>query len=260
MKLVHFSDVHVQLPRWRERSLRELGPLRALATVELWKGRGKDYDGAVDALRRIAALEADHFVCTGDLTQLGHPEEFALAREALAPIRDRLTLFHGNHDRYPIGGMPNRLFEESFGVQPEVKVLPGLALISVDSCGEVCWPVISRGRVRAPQLDALCRALASQQDRCKLVLIHHAPTRRGGKQDWPWHDLRGAARFLEVCADGGADAVLCGHIHDRFDEPPARGRPRVICAGSSTERGDEGYWLLHVEGRRLVRAERGELG
>ena len=75
MKLVHFSDVHVQLRDWRRRRLRELGPLRALATVELWKGRGRDYDAAEETLRALVrgTAGADHVVCTGDLTQLGHP-------------------------------------------------------------------------------------------------------------------------------------------------------------------------------------------
>src|SRR5437870_4053264 len=83
-------DRAVQLPRWRERSLRELGPLRALATVELWKGRGREYDDAFEKLKAIAhdadALKADLVICTGDLTQLAMEEEFALAREALAPL------------------------------------------------------------------------------------------------------------------------------------------------------------------------------
>ena len=87
MRILHFSDPHVQLPRWRERPLRELGPLRALATVELWKGRGREYDDAQLVLRQIVrdadALRADLVVCTGDLTQLAMEEEFALAREAL---------------------------------------------------------------------------------------------------------------------------------------------------------------------------------
>src|SRR5207245_2690934 len=84
-----FSDPHVQLPLWRERPLRDFGPLRALATVELWKGRGRDYDGALATLRQIVrdadALRADLAVCTGDLTQLAMEEEFALAQDALAP-------------------------------------------------------------------------------------------------------------------------------------------------------------------------------
>src|SRR5919197_1192414 len=106
MKLVHFSDVHVQLSDWRKRTLRELGPLRALATVELWKGRGRQYDDAAVKLRALArvASTADHAVCTGDLTQLGHAEEFAATREALDALANnasRFTTFPGNHDRYP---------------------------------------------------------------------------------------------------------------------------------------------------------------
>ena len=100
MKLIHFSDVHVQIREWRKRPLRELGPLRALATVELWKGRGRQYDGAEEALRALAraASAADHALCTGDLTQLGHPEEFAAARAALGALAgdtDRFTVFPG---------------------------------------------------------------------------------------------------------------------------------------------------------------------
>ena len=133
LRLLHFSDPHVQLPRWRERSLRELGPLRALASVELWKGRGALYDGALEALRAIVreadAQRADLVVCTGDLTQLGMEEEFALAREALAPLGERLVCIHGNHDRYPLpGSAENNLYEVYF--RPTATAL---------SCGS-SWP------------------------------------------------------------------------------------------------------------------------
>src|SRR4051812_36816618 len=229
VRLLHFSDPHVQLPRWRERSVRELGALRALATVELWKGRGRDYDGALATLRQIVrdadALRADLVVCTGDLTQLAMEEEFALAREALAPLGERLLCIPGNHDRYPLEGAPNRLFETYFPPRP----LPH-PFVALDSCGEVCWPVITQGRVRHAEL---------QQDfRGKVVLVHHAPFRRGGIPDWPWHRLRGARALLEATRDSAA--VLCGHIHDRFRSG------NVICCGSSTKRGDEGYWILDL--------------
>jgi len=46
-----------------------------------------------------------------------------------------------------------------------------------------------------------------------------------------------------------AAAVLCGHIHERFQ---AR---NVICAGSSTMREDEGYWLVEMGAGRVARAE-----
>lgn len=233
MRLLHFSDPHVQLPRWRERKLRELGPLRSLATVELWKGRGRAYDGALEALRRIVrdadALRADFVVCTGDLTQLGMEEEFALAREALAPLGERLVCIHGNHDRYPLGRRRNHLYEVYF---PQRTLPPGFA--AVDSCGDLCWPVITRGRIPRSQL--------AQDLAGKVVLVHHAPVR-----DWPWHELQGRRALLH--ATRGSAAVLCGHIHRRFREG------NVICAGSSTRLGEEGYWLLEIEGGSVTSSE-----
>jgi predicted phosphodiesterase len=235
IRVLHFSDPHVQLPRWRERKLSELGPLRSLATVELWKGRGRDYDGAFEKLRQIArdadALRADLVACTGDLTQLAMEEEFALAREALLPLGDRLVTIHGNHDRFPLGlgGAANKYYEAYF---PPRKLPDGFA--ALDSCGEICWPVIARGRVDQRQLD--------QDFAGKVVLVHHAPVR-----DWPWHAMGGRRDLLAATA--GAAAVLCGHVHRRFREG------NVFCAGSSTERGKEGYWLYEIDGGRVVSAE-----
>lgn len=268
MKLVHLSDPHVQLPRWRERSLRELGPLRALATVELWKGRGRDFERADADLRALVAqtLAADHVVVTGDLTQLGHEEEFALARAALGPLAAdarRFTTLPGNHDRFPLGAAPNRLFEKYFPEQAQsdragplrVRLVgEELALIIVDTPGELSWPLISRGKVDAAALTALPGTLRSLEGRCRLLLVHHAPLRRSGRGDFPWHSLSGARALLRAAAEGGAEAVLCGHIHDRYDVPAAPGRPRVLCAGSSTERGQQGYWELEIEGTRIASA------
>ena len=239
MRILHFSDPHVQLPRWRERALRELGPLRSLASVELWKGRGRDYDGALEALRQIVrdadTLRADLVVCTGDLTQLAMEEEFALAQQALAPLAGRLLCIPGNHDRYPLGGRPNRLYESYFPPRP----LPD-GVVALDSCGAICWPMITQGRIEERQL---------QQDfRGKLVLLHHAPFRTGGVPDWPWHRLRGARKLLAATRE--ATAVLCGHIHQRFQ------CGNVICAGSSTERGAEGYWLLDLAPGRVANVTR----
>lgn len=267
LRLLHFSDPHVQLPRWRERSLRELGPLRALATVELWKGRGRDYDGALDKLRAIVrdadALRADFCILTGDLTQLAHEEEFALARQALEPIVPRLLCIPGNHDRYPLGTTANKLYEKYF---PEASLLPRaitdqVAVVPVDTVGELSWPVLSHGRVERPQLRQLERTLGDPAwaARCKLVLTHHSPTRRGARRDWPLHDLRGAGALLRSCASG-ADAILCGHVHDRFDDAARAGRPRVICAGSATERNKEGYWLIEIERGRIAAVTRRRLG
>jgi 3',5'-cyclic AMP phosphodiesterase CpdA len=257
MRVLHFSDPHVQIPRWRERKLRDLGPLRAIASAELWRGRGKAYEGALETMRAIVRdadrLRADWVICTGDLTQLAMEEEFALAREALEPLWPRLTCIAGNHDRYPFDdGSTNRLYEKYFSAQPAP---PGeLSIVALDSCGAVSWPIVTRGRIPTEELARLRAALAIQSG-CKLVLLHHAPLRGNGKPDFPWHALRGARELLEASAS--AAAVLCGHLHERFE---ARRGTRIFCAGSSTELGKEGYWLYQIEGGGIAEASVREPG
>ena len=70
--------------------------------------------------------------------------------------------------------------------------------------------------------------------------------------DWPWHALRGREALLRATRD--AAAVLCGHKHERFQ------RGNVYCAGSSTERGHEGYWLYELDGGRIASASRRRIG
>jgi len=265
VNVVHFSDVHVQLPNWRARRLRELGALRSLATVELWQGRGRAYDDAADKLALLArrGLDAGAAICTGDLTQLGHDEEFAIARRALGALAARFVALPGNHDRFLWNGA-GPLFERHFPEQSQsdlpgplrVRLLGGeVAVVALDTAPVPSWPVYCRGRLSRRTLDDLAALLPSLRQRCTLVALHHAPRVRNGRPDWPWHGVQNGGELLRVCAEGGVQAVLCGHVHDRFDLPAAPGRARLLCAGSSTERGREGYWDLTIEGRRLLRAE-----
>ena len=267
LRLLHFSDPHVQLRDWRTRSFRALGPLRAVATAELWKGRGARFDGAADRVRALAALANgfDHAVCTGDLTQLCTQEEFALAREALEPLASdpaRVTCIPGNHDRYPDGLGAQRWYEERFpehgqsDLGPEVLrtrlVGEELALVVVDSTGPLAWPIASLGRYLASDVERLTRTLAHPEvrRRCALVLAHHAPFRpRPLGVLLP--NVFGGGPFLRACREGGAQALLCGHVHERYDLPETAGRPRILCVGSSTERGKEGAFALEIEQGRL---------
>jgi 3',5'-cyclic AMP phosphodiesterase CpdA len=251
VRVLHFSDPHVQLPRWRQRKLREFGPLRAVASAELWRGRGRNYDDALEVLRKIVSdadrLKADHVICTGDLTQLAMEEEFALAREALQPILTRLSCIAGNHDRYPFDdGSTNRLYEQYFAGLSNPP--DELSIIELDSCGPVCWPIVTRGRIEAAEMASLPLRLAEARG-CKLVLLHHSPLRQNGRPDFVWHALKGARQLMEACAS--ADAVLCGHLHERFE---SRAAARIFCAGSSTERLKEGYWLYEISGGRIASA------
>jgi hypothetical protein len=132
-----------------------------------------------------------------------------------------------------------------------VRLVGDAALVIVDSAGPLCWPVVSRGRIDRAQLEALEAALRAPElrGRCKLVAVHHAPLLRGGKRDRPWRALRGAGALLDIARRGGAQAILCGHIHDRF---VFGNDPAVICAGSSTQLDHEGYFELEIRGAEIV--------
>ena len=256
MRLLHVSDPHVQLRDWRTRSLRARGPLRAVATVELWKGRGELFDGAEESLAAwaLAGAAYDHVLLTGDLSQLGLKEELQLARAALGRLASdpaRLTCLPGNHDRYPWGGRAQRWFEEVFpehtggDVQcgPVRVLLRGeVALVVADSSLAVSWPVWTNGVIDPATLEGVRAALAlpEVQDRCKLVLTHHAPLLASGRPRFPRPHLAGHAPFLRACAEGGAQAVLAGHVHERYLVEAGEGRPLIVCCGSSTQRGDRG--------------------
>jgi hypothetical protein len=143
-----------------------------------------------------------------------------------------------------------------------VKLAGEVAFVVVETPGAPSWPVFAFGTASDAQVAALRAALALPEvrSRCALVLTHHAPRLASGRPDWPWHGLYGADALLRAAAEGGAQAVLCGHVHDRFDLPATTGQARVICAGSSTQRGREGYWELEVQNARLIRATRRSIG
>ena len=267
MRLLHVSDPHVQLRDWRRRPWRALGPLRAIATAELWKGRGRLFDGAEESLAGFARLAAgyEHCVLTGDLTQFGTREEFGLARAALGPLAAdpaRLTVLPGNHDRYPWNGRAQRFFEEAF---PEhlasdlacgpvrVRLLGEVALVIADSSFAVSWPVVSSGAIEGATFLSVKAALAAPEvrARCALVLTHHAPLLASGRPRWPRPHLAGHRAFLRACVEGGAQAVLCGHVHERYLVSATAEHPLVICCGSSTELGRRGAWELEITNRVL---------
>jgi len=53
--------------------------------------------------------------------------------------------------------------------------------------------------------------------------------------------------------------VLHGHIHQRYHFPATEHRPHIFGAGSSTEAGHEGYWIIDTADGRIARCEKRSL-
>ena len=121
MRVLHFSDIHVQA------SLSALSPSdwfskRAIGAANLLARRGKYFREAAQKLEQLEVFRrsqgAAMAVCTGDYTALGTEEEHALARVAVAPLTEGAEHFltvPGNHYLYLADTLAEGRFDRHFG-------------------------------------------------------------------------------------------------------------------------------------------------
>lgn len=277
MRFLHCSDVHIT-GDYRTPSILKLGWRRIPALGELYlKGRYRNFQKAPDTVRQIMRdaerHRANHVIVSGDVTAYALEEEFDGARAALEPwVGDpqKCTVIPGNHDTYTPGALRDRRFERRFGhllesdlpevtregPYPFVRLLDGVAVIGLRSARMPLVPGMSFGVIGNRQLEGLDAALANPKldGRAVLVVVHHAPFKANGKPDTVQHGLLDAkALFRRV--RGSRFAVLHGHVHHRFHHPATPERPHIFGAGSSTQAGREGYWLIDVKDGRIAGSE-----
>ncbi len=269
MRFLHCSDVHIT-QQYAGVPLRKLGWRRTIALLELGPGgRSAAYRGAQQTLGRIVndaqRLKVDHLILSGDLTAYATYEEFQGAKAALGPLatdRTRCTLVPGNHDRYSPEAVKGRWFEEAFAPLlvsdlpayagedgfPLVRLVGAdVAVVGLCSARVPPVPGMSYGFVGRRQREAL-RALLEDptvKDRAVLATVHHAPLLENGEPDRLSHGLMDAGSLLKLLA-GPRRALLHGHVHRRYSHAATDSRPQIFSAGSSTQAGQEGYWLLEV--------------
>lgn len=166
-----------------------------------------------DCVRTVQALnpQPDLVVLTGDLVDLGRPEEYDYLRSLMAPLKMPIYVVPGNHDErdamraaYRDGGYLPREGFLHFAVEDWPLRLIGLdTVIPGQGGGELC----------AERLAWLDRTLQQKPDTPTLVLMHHPPFPTGiGHMDRI--GLIGADAFAGVMArHGQVQAVLCGHLH-----------------------------------------------
>lgn len=278
MRFLHCSDIHV-VGNYRRPSIFQLGWRRMPALAELkLRGRARDFADSPATIRTIvedvARHRADHLIVSGDLTGYALEEEFEGAFEALGPItadKRRCTVVPGNHDTYTPGALADRRFERRFGhllesdlpehtregPYPFVRLLDdGAAVVGLLSARVGLVPGFSFGVIGQRQLEGLRRVLGDPalKDRAVLVVVHHAPLTRQGRPDKAFHGLVDARQLFELVR-GPRFAVLHGHIHHRYHHPASPERPHLFGAGSSTQQGREGYWLIDVRDGKIVGSE-----
>jgi 3',5'-cyclic AMP phosphodiesterase CpdA len=219
--LAHLTDVH--LPARAGMPLRFWNTKRVLGYLNWQRGRRAVHQQAV-ADRLIAdalAIRADHFVITGNVINLGLPQEYSDAVSWLNTISpaDAVTVVPGNHDIYSAlhGDIGVGRWAAYMGCESETLAFPfvrrvgPLALIGLNSAVETP-PFIARGRLGAQQIDVVRELLdrLAGEDVVRVVLIHHPPLPGMARERRRLEDAAHFARVLESC---GAELVLYGHNH-----------------------------------------------
>ncbi len=251
--LAHLSDIHLSpMPRVKRR---ELLSKRMLGFVN-WH-RGRKFAHRREILDRLtsdlAAQNPSHIAVTGDLVNLGLPEEFVRAAEWLNQLGPphRVTAIPGNHDAYvrlhpELGTRHWRPFMEANDEGAALFATPATLFPFVRRFGDVAivatssaiptLPFIAAGKIGAAQRELLARALDAlgREGLFRVVLIHHPPLRH--QAGWQ-RGLRDAGEFTSVLKRHGAELVLHGHMHAQtvHELPTAKGTALIVGVPSASE-------------------------
>ncbi len=270
MRILHFSDVHVDVPA-SEIPFRDWLGKRLVGGLNHALRRRPHFARSREKLAELArfaeAERIDLALGTGDFTILGSEAELSAAERAVAPLADRprgLVVLPGNHDLYLPDGVREARFDRHFarwmttdcddlateGGWPRVRLFPGCAIVLVSSARPNPEPWRSSGRVPEAQLAGLRRAIVDSRlrDRFVIVATHYAPRKANGQPDAALHGLENADALLEALRGIDRGCLVHGHIHRhyRLDLPGVR--TPILCAGSTTQEGHEGLWILDVDG------------
>lgn len=184
---------------------------------------------AVHALLRLDPAP-DCVLVTGDITDCGLDEEYALATALLDRLPCPVYAIPGNHDRRE----PFRAAFASDGYLPATGDLNyvvdrgRMRIVALDSL----VPGESGGALSPSTLDFLQGALEDAPDRPTLVMLHHPPFETGIAHMDRVTLAGGRDRLAAVVsAHPQIERVLCGHVHrsiqTRFAGTIAQSAPSV---------------------------------
>jgi 3',5'-cyclic AMP phosphodiesterase CpdA len=213
-------------------------------------GRQAKLKRSLETARRVGA---QHFVLSGDLTEIGAPGEYETLAEVLhdsgiAP--DRMTLVPGNHDmyssadawRWALAG-PLAAYARTSAREPgpgKIVEVPGATLLPLDATFH--QPVTrSAGLVTDETMESIERRASDPALAHKpLVVVQHHPPFVRKTSALHWLDgLVGASRLMVVLEKFRHLWVLHGHLHAIVDRALGCGVSRIRGATAVVDDRDE---------------------
>jgi len=165
-------------------------------------------------VKHVLALKQrpDAIAITGDLTDGGQPEEYALLRELIAPFAMPVYLIPGNHDE--AGALRAEFADHAYlrqsadCIQYVIDAHP-LRIVALDTVA----PGESGGALGEERIAWLDRALAQAPGRPTVVLMHHPPftTHIGHMDACGLRDPEPLAAVIRRHPQ--VERILCGHVH-----------------------------------------------
>jgi 3',5'-cyclic AMP phosphodiesterase CpdA len=242
-RVAHLSDLHILDPRPAAQRARY-----RVATRIVGLGRAVSPSSRTDrlaqALQYAKDRGADHFVISGDLTEVGTLTEFEEVARVIHEAQinpDDVTLVPGNHDAYTVADGWRRAIEgplaafargSAASLTGAAKVVDRgpIAFLPIDSTRfqSIAWSggIFTKAHAEAIEQRATDPAF---RDKALAIVLHHPPFYpRGLASALAWFDgLRGCAEVLDLLRRHPRLQLLHGHLHRVVD---------LIIAGSSLAR------------------------
>lgn len=254
-KFAHISDLHIpDVPRV---SFMRLLNKRVLGYLS-WQRERKDVHTEYVLKTLITYMKAQHpeHIClTGDVINIGLPEEFEASLDWLKEIGqpEDVSVIPGNHDIYVrcTAGVPEKIWhdwmcdDDGNGSFPYVRIRGNVAFIGISSAVPTA-PFMAYGRVSRKQTNQLAQILPvlAQKGLFRVVMIHHPP--HAGATSWR-KGMLNAAPFRDVIGKYGCELILHGHLHRQLEgkmSGPSGDIPVLGC-GAASMNGEYGAPRAH---------------
>ena len=176
-----------------------------------WHSGRAVVEAIVDNHRLAQTLPHDLILATGDLSQDNTPDSYRHFSELMSNLAPPVFWLPGNHDDAAL--MQAEL--DNAGISNAKHLLCGqwqILLLDTQLAGE------THGELSAAQLSLLEQAIERYPDHHLLLAVHHQAIPVG----CAWldqHNLRNADAMQALLARHRASrVVLCGHVHQGFDQ------------------------------------------